>query len=739
MRKGYEFGGGPVDRSRNVYVQRAADTTVPQLLNANEFVNVVAPRQTGKTSLCNGALKRLDNTHVIVRLDVRQVFGQIHDAEAWFTEFFRQVVDECGLEQSDLNTWLINEEHASLVRRTVAFFEAFLIPRLNRPVVLALDEIDYLQVYEAHTDQLLFALRSLHDHRRELGLSLLLLGIAQPGELLKTAGPAAYNVGSFIDLPDFGNDADTEQAWAEGLNVVEGNRTEVMAAILLQTGGQPFLTATLCHEVNQNELQTADEVKELAESIVDAVLSNRRSMAHFSGPADILGERPNVAYDALTAYSEILSGRPRSWGSLAPTTATVLRITGLLREENGALQPKGAMYRRYFDQKWLTRMMTQLSQRTYTEVVPVQPAFDKRVCVVNIGGTIGMETGATGSMVAPVDLMQFYRRYSEINKIARIEPVPLLSKDGANIFPEDWETLAFTIYSMRTKGFDGFVVAGGTDTLAYTASAVAFALGQALNFPVVFTGAQAPIKVPYGDAKVNLIRACLVETLDIKEVVISFDDQVLRAVRAEKKDDYRFEGFHSPSYRPLAIIAERVEIQRELLRRPTGAYVPKIERGQAIFARNVWQIVQYPGLDPNLYVRALDSDVPDGIVIQTLGIGNLPTISPYSFQTLVEQATKRQIPVLLTSRYPIQPEFVAQYVPASQALKWGAIQGGNMTPAAALTKFMWVIPQVDAAISEGQLLPERRVQEIARLMSEDYIGEIDRAETKDRAQASSFA
>lgn len=729
--KGYEFGGGPVDRSRSIYVLRDADKKVPALLARHEFVNVVAPRQTGKTSLCYGAMADLTADYQIVRLDVRTVFGQVHDAQAWFDEFYRQVVEQCQLDLNDLKAWLDQETHGSLVRRTTAFFESFLIPQLTRPLILAIDELDYLQVYEAHTDQLLFALRSLHENRRNLRLSVLLLGIARPGELLKTTGASAYNVGSFIDLPDFESDSGTIKAWASGLNVSDNERSAVMTAILRQSGGQPYLTATLCHEFNQNELRDAVDANSLANAIVDDVANNRRSMSHFAGPADILIERPNLAYEALQAYHRVLEGEAVSWADIMPPVATVLRIAGLLREEQGKLHIKGDMYRRYFDQKWVDSVNTQLRQRTYTEVVAVEPAFNKRVCVINIGGTIGMETGSTGSMVPPADLMQFYRRYSEINKIARIEPVPLLTKDGANIFPEDWETLAATIYGMRTKGFDGIVVAGGTDTLAYTASAVAFALGQALNFPVVFTGAQAPIKVPYGDARVNLIRACLVATLDIKEVVISFDDQVLRAVRAEKKDDYRFDGFHSPSYRPLAIIAERVEIQRELLRKPLGAYVQRIDPGQTLFARNVWQIVQYPGLEPELYVKMLDSDKPQGIVIQTLGIGNLPTMGRYSFQRLIEQATRRGIPVLLTSRYPIQPEFVGQYVPASEALSWGAIQAGNMTPTAALTKFMWVIPQVDKAITERQLLPEKRMQEIARLMGEDYVGEIDRIEKRE--------
>src|SRR5205823_5806287 len=101
----------------------------------------------------------------------------------------------------------------------------------------------------------------------------------------------------------------------------------------------------------------------------------------------------------------------------------------------------------------------------------------------------------------------------------------------------------------------------------FTASAVAFALGPNLPFPVVFVGAQTTPDVPYGDAHVNLYRACEVAKKDIPEVMICFGNFAFRAVRAQKKDDRRFEGFESPTYGPLVEITGEINVRTELIRK----------------------------------------------------------------------------------------------------------------------------------------------------------------------------
>ena len=326
-------------------------------------------------------------------------------------------------------------------------------------------------------------------------------------------------------------------------------------------------------------------------------------------------------------------------------------------------------------------------------------------------------------MIAPQGEREFFEIYPGLMNIADIDFVQFPAKDGANIFPQDWTETAKAIYVRRNDGYDGFVIAHGTDTMTYTASAVAFALGPGLNMPVVFVGAQAPHNVPHGDALANLSRACMVASKKIPEVVISFGDEVYRAVRAEKYSDYHFKGFHSPTFLPLAVITEKIEIHDKLWIDITRKMECKAE-----FEDRVLQINQYPGFDPDWLNIILESKKIKGIIIESLGIGNLPTLSlsKYNILPVIEKAIKEyKIPVVITSKYPIKPEFVDKYIPATAPLQIGAISAGNMTSSAALTKLMWLLPQVEQDIKKGDLKEQYKLEEIKRLMGHSYVGEVD--------------
>jgi L-asparaginase len=264
--------------------------------------------------------------------------------------------------------------------------------------------------------------------------------------------------------------------------------------------------------------------------------------------------------------------------------------------------------------------------------------------------------------------------------------------------------------------------------MAFSASAVAFALGENLWFPVVFTGAQAPPNVYHGDARTNLYRAVLAAQTGIPEVTICFGDYLFRACRAQKKDDRRFDGFESPTYPPLAIMAEDLIVREELIRAipHPGADIEL----RAAFASGVLEITQYPGLETEFFMSVLQPGLVEGlprckgIIIQTLGAGNVATRDPYSFLPFVRQAVSLGIPVLVTSQYPPDPESYKKYAPAAAPIKAGAIHAGNMTSAAAVAKFRWVLAQIEAD-SACEFTPSARVELVKRMMVEkDYVGEL---------------
>jgi L-asparaginase/Glu-tRNA(Gln) amidotransferase subunit D len=262
----------------------------------------------------------------------------------------------------------------------------------------------------------------------------------------------------------------------------------------------------------------------------------------------------------------------------------------------------------------------------------------------------------------------------------------------------------------------------GTDTLPHTASAVAYALGEGLSFPVVFVGSQTAPHVIHGDARINLMRACTLATRnDIPEVVAVINDQIHRAVRVEKRDDFRFDGMHSPTFEPLGLIADRIEIKESLVRKLPK--IPEITLRNE-FSHNVFKIGLYPGLDPDFLKPILNDSNLEGVIIETLGIGNIPVEGKWSLIPFIEKATSLNIPVLLVSQFPIQPEMTAKYQPASAPLAAGAIGAANMAPPAAVTKFMWVLPQIRRRIDAGSVRIDDKRAEVARWMNLDFVGEV---------------
>lgn len=146
-----------------------------------------------------------------------------------------------------------------------------------------------------------------------------------------------------------------------------------------------------------------------------------------------------------------------------------------------------------------------------------------------------MHRDSKGVLRPPENPDDFQKVAPELEDLAEYDYVPLLNKDSTNIIPEDWTRIANAIYERRTNGYYGFVIAHGTDTMHFSASAVALALGKNINFPVVFTGAQTAPDIYHGDARVNLLRSFKVAVENIAEVVICFGDFVFRGCRAQKR------------------------------------------------------------------------------------------------------------------------------------------------------------------------------------------------------------
>lgn len=732
----YEYAGGPVRLDGSLYVERAEDHALQSQLEKTRDVFVItAPRQTGKTSLWYKTARNLRSLRFQTTLiDFRTTLSLPEDAtrssKGWTERLLYGVARNFKLDSDKVRRWLAANGERTMTDLISEFFSTFLRGELTGPIVIAFDEIDIVQLYPHFTDNFFQAIRSVASDRDALDMSFVMIGLNHPRDLIKVTASSGFNIsGTHTVLADFDPaDPRTVEAWAAGYPAPnDKDRLEIAKTILWAAGGQPYLTANLFEDARNNEVTRAQDVAHVVDRLLERVRDGEGHVAtHFNTPREIILSRPNLAFRILGVVEKARHS-PVPTEGLATELRTALIATGLVREKNHSYEIKSPIYKSYFDDDWLASLRRSIGSEIEPIGVPsaVSDKPKKRVCIINTGGMISMEW-SDGKITKPHDLNAFFRRFPELFAIADFEAVPLLFKDSSDMNPDDWSLIAEAIYERRDNDFSGFVVVHGTDTLPHTASAVAYALGENLDFPVVFVGSQTAPHVIHGDARINLMRACTVATMEnVPEVVAVVGDNIHRAVRVQKKDDYRFEGMHSPTFEPIGIIADKIEIKESVVKKRRK--LPREIELRNEFSHNVFKVGLYPGLDPEFLIAVLESPKLqlEGIIIETLGIGNVPVEDKWSLIPFIEKATRANIPVLLASQFPIQPEMTAKYEPASAPLAAGAIPAANMAPPAAVTKFMWVLPQVKRLLEAGTIRPERKLAEVAKWMNLDFVGEVE--------------
>lgn len=304
-----------------------------------------------------------------------------------------------------------------------------------------------------------------------------------------------------------------------------------------------------------------------------------------------------------------------------------------------------------------------------------------KLLVLLTGGTLLMSASQDG----PYTLEQAFARnlVAEVPALARIAELDaklVFALDSANMRPENWRVLAREVHAGIDSGrYDGVVVVHGTDTMAYSASALALMLGP-LPCPVVFTGAQRPLAEARSDAAQNLVDAALVATLAVPEVVVAFGSRGLRGCRATKRDAWDYDAFDSPSAAPLVKLGIGVEVAPHV--RVAERLGPLDDRLET----SVLAVRVFPGLDPKLVIGAVRAGVK-GLVLEAYGTGTLPCLEG-SLIPAIEESTARGVPVMVVSQCLRGHVDLTRYEGAVLAARAGAISGGDMTVEAALTKLM---------------------------------------------------
>lgn len=263
----------------------------------------------------------------------------------------------------------------------------------------------------------------------------------------------------------------------------------------------------------------------------------------------------------------------------------------------------------------------------------------KQVLLLHTGGTLGMagtplEPGAYEALLLD--------QVPELQKIADIDTRIICNLDSSDMGPHQWVRLARAIADAHDD-YDGFVVVHGTDTMAYTASALAFAL-EGLQRPVVLTGAQRPLAALRTDARRNLQDAVEIATCDIPEVGICFDGMFLRGCRSVKNDARSYRAFDSPGVGPLASLGFDVDIRPHVRRVPGPLLV------DTRFDPRVAIIQVTPGLSADLIRRMLDGTDVAGVVLAAFGIGTVPS-RDRPLAPAIGEAVSRGIDVVVCTQW----------------------------------------------------------------------------------------
>ena len=313
-----------------------------------------------------------------------------------------------------------------------------------------------------------------------------------------------------------------------------------------------------------------------------------------------------------------------------------------------------------------------------------------RILLVYTGGTIGsMEDPDTGEL-RPFEFEHLRARIPEIDALeVALEYEPMAPIDSSDMSIERWGELARLLFHRRDR-YDGFVVLHGTDTMAYTASALSFMLPN-FGKPIVLTGSQLPIGVVRTDGKENLLTSIEIagkwDSADpergplIREVVIYFGDELIRGNRSHKQDAEGFQALQSPNFPALAEVGVHVRFRRDLLLRP---------RGEAELLENlnpgVTVVHLIPGMTPEALSHQLTIPGLRAAVLRTYGSGNAPR-DPL-FLGILTAAQERGVFLVNVTQCAVGSVDANRYVTGAGLTRIGVEPSLDITLEAAVTKLM---------------------------------------------------
>lgn len=333
----------------------------------------------------------------------------------------------------------------------------------------------------------------------------------------------------------------------------------------------------------------------------------------------------------------------------------------------------------------------------------------KKIYIAYTGGTIGMKQSSRGYVPVAGYLTETVKNNAEFTR----EEMPLFDIheycpliDSSDMSPHHWQLIADDIKSKYDQ-YDGFVVLHGTDTMAYTASALSF-MFENLTKPVIVTGSQIPLSQLRSDGQVNLLNAMyLAANYPIAEVSLFFNNQLFRGNRATKAHADGFNAFASPNLSPLA----QSGINIQLIEGKLSPYVEQALQVTSVQSQKIAILYLYPGISVEMVKNVITEDVK-GLILLSFGVGNAPQ-HPEFLEILKNATDNGTVIVNLTQCIQGQVN-MGGYATGNALLNCGVLSGYDMTLEACLTKLHYLFSQ------------NLELETVRHLMQDNLRGELTR-------------